>query len=232
MKKNVFIFGISGRMGQEIASIVDRNSTLNLIGGYSKEQTNLDLETAPDIVIDFSLPETFDSLKTFIQKYQPALVSGTTGLSDNQKQELTELGNVAPVFWAANMSFGVYLMCKLTETLAQYQQFYNYHIEETHHVHKKDKPSGTALIVEDAARKSTSKLGETVSLREGEVFGIHSFIAESPNERLEIKHEAHNRGLFAQGAVDISMWLSQQPKGFYTMDDFFMNFQTSDSAKR
>ena len=225
MKKSVYIFGISGRMGQEVAKIVEQTSTLELVGGYSRSSQSNEPTKSPDIVIDFSLPETFDDLTGFVKKHSSCLISGTTGINECQKKQLIKLGDSTPVFWAVNMSFGVYLMCRLTETLAKYQQFYDYHVEETHHVHKKDKPSGTALIIEDAAKASTSRLGETVSIREGEIFGIHRFIAKSPNESLEVRHEAFNRSLFAQGAVDISMWLYGKSPGFYTMDDFFQNFQ-------
>lgn len=224
MNKGVYIFGISGRMGQEVKKLVESTPGLELLGGYSRSQAGNTPERSPDIVIDFSLPETLPHLKEFIAKHNSCLVSGTTGLSEAQKLELKGLGSFSPVFWAANMSFGVYLMCQLVEKLARYDQFYNFNIEETHHIHKKDKPSGTALIVEESAKKSTSHLGQIKSIREGEVFGIHRFLASSKNESLEIKHEAYNRSLFAQGALDISSWLCQQPPGFYSMDDFFKNF--------
>ncbi|MCJ8275725.1 MAG: hypothetical protein HRT44_05310 [Bdellovibrionales bacterium] len=221
--KKVFLFGISGRMGAELKNQIEAHPNLICIGGYSKEDKNMDLAEAPDIVVDFSLPDAFDDLKTFMTKYPCALVSGTTGLSDDQKSELKNLGKASPVFWAANMSFGVFLMAKLTEFLAEYDENYNLHVEETHHIHKKDKPSGTAIIVEDAAKKKTQKLGETISHREGEVFGIHRFIATNEFESLEIRHEAFSRGLFAKGALDVAVWLSDQKPGFYNMDNYFEN---------
>lgn len=225
--KTVFIFGISGRMGQEVATIVEKTKGLKLIGGYSRANKNMNLPESPDIVIDFSLPETFSDLQAFIKTHNSCLVSGTTGVGDEQRTVIKKLSESVPVFWAANMSFGIYLMSKLTETLAKYDKLYSYQIEETHHIHKKDKPSGTAIIIEDAAKKSTSKLKPTISYREGEVFGIHRFSASSPNEKLEISHEAFNRGLFAQGAVDVSIWLSQQTPGLYKMDDFFQGLQAT-----
>lgn len=224
--KTVFIFGITGRMGQEIAGIVEKDPHLHLLGGYSQKNKNPPLEQSPDIVIDFSLPEALSDLQEFIKKHGSCLVSGTTGLTPDQKQQLQSLGQQVPTFWSANMSFGVFLMSRLTEVLAKHDKLYCYHVEETHHIHKKDKPSGTALIIEEAAKKSTNSLGPTKSIREGEIFGIHKFIAESANERLEITHEAFNRGLFAQGAVDIAQWLVSQPKGFYVMDDFFNHLIT------
>lgn len=226
--KKVFIFGVTGRMGQEVKKIVDDSKHLEYVGGYSGSSPTMELDQdqAPDLLIDFSLPAAFSDLRTFVERYKPAVVSGTTGLSVDQYTQLKGLGESAPIFWSANMSFGVYLMTKLTQALAQYDSLYNYHVEEIHHIHKKDKPSGTALLIEDAARKATQNLGDTVSIREGEVFGVHRFIASSENEVVEIKHEALNRGLFAQGAVDVGKWLISQKSGFYGMDDFYKHLSS------
>lgn len=224
MKKSVFIFGETGRMGQEIISIVNADDSLEYAGGFSREKGINQVLPKTDIIIDFSLPETLPTLIEYTTKTQAALVSGTTGLQSGDFEKLKTLGKISPVFWAANMSFGVYLMCQLTEMLAKYESFYRFSIEETHHIHKKDKPSGTALIVAEAAKRSTDKLETIDSIREGEVFGIHRFMANSKNESIEIRHEAFNRGLFAQGAVDISKWVVEQQPGFYSMDDFFQTF--------
>ncbi len=225
MSVAVFIFGESGRMGQEVKSIVNDTKGLEFVGGYSAQNPDLNPQKKPDVVIDFSLPETRTQLVDFVKAQGCSLVSGTTGFKEDDFMALKELGQQTSVFWAANMSFGVYLMSQLTEILAKYQAFYEFHVEETHHVHKKDKPSGTAIIIENSAKKSTDQLKPTISHREGEVFGIHRFIASSKNENLEIKHEAHNRSLFAQGAVDVAQWVVNQSPGFYGMDDFFKKFQ-------
>lgn len=224
MKKSVYVFGLTGRMGQEVVQVVENSRDLKLVGGFSRKNPSLEAKPSPDIIIDFSLPESLDSLIHFTQNHKfhkSCIVSGTTGYSEEQMDRLKSLGATLPVFWSANMSFGVYLMGQLVEKLAKYQQFYEFFIEETHHIHKKDKPSGTALIIEKAAKRATSKKIPILSHREGEVFGLHRFIALSKNERLEIQHEAFNRSLFAQGAIDVARWLSQQGPGFYTMDDFF-----------
>ncbi|MEM7645885.1 MAG: dihydrodipicolinate reductase C-terminal domain-containing protein, partial [Pseudomonadota bacterium] len=178
------------------------------------------LSEAPDILIDFSLPEALPGLVDFVKEHKSCVVSGTTGFNDSQFETFFELGKIVPLFWAANMSLGVHLMCELTEQLARYEKFFQFKIEEAHHVHKKDKPSGTALIIEQAARRSTSKIKPIESIREGEIFGIHRFIAESPLETLEVRHKALDRALFAQGALDVSLWLADQEPGVYTMGDF------------
>ncbi len=225
MNPAVFVFGESGRMGQEVKKIVEGSSHLDYVGGFSADKTDLKPSRSPDIIIDFSLPATLSKLCTFAEQESACVLSGTTGFQDSDFQKLKDLGQRVPTFWSANMSFGVYLMCQLTETLARYDRFYQFQVEETHHIHKVDKPSGTAIIVENAAKQSTDTLRPTISHREGEVFGIHRFIASSVNEQLEIRHEAHNRALFAQGAVDISQWLFKKDPGFYGMDDFFKTFE-------
>lgn len=225
MKKTVFVFGESGRMGQEVRKIVESSDDLEYLGGFSAQNSSLEIVRPVDIVIDFSLPETQKTLIDFAKKQNACVVSGTTGFTKDQLEQWKSLGKSVPTFWAANMSFGVHLMCQLTESLARFEKFFSFHVEETHHIHKVDKPSGTALIVEQAARRSTDSLKPTVSHREGEVFGIHRFIASSKNEQLEIRHDAHNRSLFAQGAVDVARWLVLQKAGLYEMDDFFNQFE-------
>ena len=224
--KSVLIFGETGRMGQEVKKIVEASPSLEYAGGFNRKNADAIKSLNPDIIIDFSLPAATESLINFVNEKPCAVVSGTTGWTEDEANKYKALGEVAPVFWSANMSFGVFLMCKLTEMLAKYDKFYNFKIEETHHIHKKDKPSGTAIMVKNAAEKSTSEIKTVESLREGEVFGIHRFIANSPNETLEIRHDATNRALFAQGAVDISEWLVSKPNGFYEMKDFFEAFNS------
>ena len=222
MSKKVFIFGESGRMGTHVKNIVDAHPSLTFAGGYQKGSDSSVAEK-PDLVIDFSLPEATPSLCEFVKTHGCAVVSGTTGWSSVEKKSFEQLSTRAPIFWSANMSFGVYLMCQMTEWLARYQDMYRYRIEETHHIHKKDKPSGTALLVKDAAEKVLPSVDDVESIREGEVFGIHRFMAQSDNELIEVRHEALNRKLFAQGAVDVGVWLMDQPTGLYTMDDFFQH---------
>lgn len=220
MKKGLFVYGASGRMGQEVLKIAEASTLFEPLGGYSRAQP-LKPTRAPDVIVDFSLPQALDSLCQMVSEQGSSLVSGTTGFNAAQLGQLRDLGKKVPVFWSANMSFGVYIMCKLTETLAKYSDLYKFHIEETHHIHKKDKPSGTALMIEAAAHRSTKHLEDTLSHREGEVFGTHSFFATSSREKLEIRHEALDRGLFAQGAIDVANWIVDQKPGFYVMDDFF-----------
>ncbi|MCB0377626.1 MAG: 4-hydroxy-tetrahydrodipicolinate reductase [Bdellovibrionales bacterium] len=216
----VFVFGASGRMGQELKKIIDSNSKYQWVGGYGQESHGFELSEKPDVVIDFSLPEALPQLISLVESQACALVSGTTGWDEPQRKSFESLKKQHPIFWSANMSVGIHLMAQLVKTLARFGDRYSFQIEETHHIHKKDKPSGTAILLEKAAQQSTDQLKPTLSIREGEVFGIHKFIAQSPNEALEIKHEAFGRSLFAQGALDVAEWLITQKPGLYTMENF------------
>ena len=218
--KSVFIFGLSGRMGQQLQELIKSSKDFKLVGGYSKEQAGLDTEEDIDVVIDFSLPETQQDLIAFCQKKKCALVSGTTGLQPDQQKNLENLAKERPVFWAANMSMGVYIMSQLIQELTRQPVSYSYQITDIHHIHKKDAPSGTALALEKAVHPKAS-LEPTESLREGEVLGIHNFKASGDFETLEIIHTAKDRKLFADGALRVALWLSDQTPGFYSMADYF-----------
>ena len=227
----VFVFGITGRMGQNLKRLLENHPKLELVGGFhqnshQKLHQPLAVDPKPDVILDFSLPQALPQVEEFLLQTQSpcGLVSGVTGYSPGAFKRLKALGEKHPVFWASNMSFGVFLMCQLTKTLARYHPFYEFHIEETHHIHKKDKPSGTALTIQKAAQESHAPLGPIRSHREGERFGEHRFIASGKNETLEIVHKAHDRELFAQGALEVALWLPHQPPGFYEMEAFFNQF--------
>ena len=217
---SIFLFGQSGRMGQQLQGLIDATDGCQVVGGYSKESSSLDLQDSVDVVIDFSLPETQKDLISFCEKKGCALVSGTTGLNKEQQNQFHSLAEKVPVFWSANMSFGVYLMSQLIEKLTGQKADYNYQIIETHHTHKKDAPSGTALLLEKSLNPGAST-EPTQSIREGEVLGIHNFKATAPYETLEIIHTAKDRKLFASGALNIALWLHSQPPGLYSMADYF-----------
>ena len=219
--KSVFVFGESGRMGSHVCDLLSHHNDLNYSGGFRRGVDLHEIAQEIDIIIDFSLPDTLKDLVEFAKRKKACVVSGTTGLNDSQIAQLQTLGETVPVFWSANMSFGVFLLCQLAKSLAKWDQFYDFSLSETHHIHKKDSPSGTALLIEKEVKKATQKQIPIQAFREGEVFGIHQFTALSPFEKIEINHEALDRKLFAKGALDIAGWLWQKPPGFYEMADFF-----------
>ncbi len=172
-----------------------------------------------DVMIDFSNPDAMSEALKWCVKNKVAFLGGTTGISNAQEKEMIAAAKVIPVFWASNFSVGVALMTEMLNVFSKHKEF-DFQIEELHHRHKKDRPSGTAKSLQKALQKVVSKaLPEPVSIRGGEIFGIHKVWAMSPSETITIEHTALNRSVFAKGAIRAAAWLSEQEPGNYTMRD-------------
>ena len=227
--KNLAIIGASGRMGAELLALaaefhlkttsgVGRSklsvSGLTLVDHVSK------LDPAQvDVVIDFSLPELTEDVLKWCEKNKKPLVSGVTGLSAEQKSLFTKAGATIPNLWAPNMSLGVAVLARMMSELKNLKGF-EFQIEELHHKRKKDKPSGTALFLQ---QKLEAAIGESapspVAIRGGGIFGIHRVWAMGEEETITLEHNAMNRRVFARGALNAARWLLSQPPGTYTIDD-------------
>lgn len=231
MKKlNVAVFGASGRMGQEIQALMQDSKNFNsalgisLDGkapGFAKAAGKLDPKdfSKVDVMIDFSIAGSFSKVLQFAVANGIPLVSGTTGISEKDKKELAKAARKIPVLWAPNMSLGVATLQKALEAFAALKHF-DFQIEETHHRHKKDAPSGTALLLQKKMQEVLGReLPEPLALRGGGVFGVHQVHAMGDNETLVFEHRALNRKLFAEGALAAARWLATQKKGLYTLQD-------------
>ncbi len=224
---NVIVVGRSGRMGLEIEAVAKDSSLVKIVGGVGREAGGLEscfqavekMGQLVDAVIDFSLPvATFDVTKTCVKRKVP-LVSGVTGLSEAERNALSDAGKVIPVLYSANMSIGVQILAKALDALKGVDGF-DFAIEETHHRHKRDRPSGTALLIDDELLKRTGKrAAEIVSLRGGGVVGDHKFLAFSDSEVLTFGHQALNRAVFARGACRAARWIVGKPAGSYSLAD-------------
>lgn len=175
-----------------------------------------------DVVIDFSLPDaTISNIETAC-KLKKAAVVGTTGHSQEQKKNITKMGRKLPMVLAPNMSIGVNVMWKALGVVASgFGSDIDISVSETHHVHKKDKPSGTALEIERVLKQSlgSSQNIKIESHREGEVVGVHTTIFDSPQETLKIIHSAKSRDAFAVGSIRAAKWVVGKQNGIYTMMD-------------
>lgn len=230
MKIKVAVLGASGRMGQEVLKVLSEYKDLEAslavsrtqnVAGFLKSSSSLDDIKSVDVVIDFSLPETFNENVESCIKYKKPLVSGVTGLSLEQHKNLLKAGESIAVLWAPNMSLGVAVLNKTLQQLGDLKD-YDFQIEETHHQHKKDKPSGTALHLQKTLEKSVGKkLPEPLAIRGGGVFGLHRIFVMGPEETLVFEHQALGRGVFARGAVRAAQWLVQQKQGIYKIEDIF-----------
>lgn len=228
----VGLVGHSGRMGEEIKKMISEDSRFELAGTWdSREQKLLsgnDTWTSSTIdgVIDFSLPDNFKKVIDWCQEHQVPLVSGVTGLEMEFSEKVKSLGYSqanAPLFWASNMSLGI---ATVREMLKAFKVFKDekFVISETHHVHKKDKPSGTAVTLQKDLEKIVGQGRVHVeAYREGEVFGIHEIKVITPNEEIVIKHTALNRKVFAQGSLEVLHWIVGQTPDFYSAGDFLQD---------
>ena len=246
---NVLVNGCNGKMGQEVAKIVNIDNDCVLLGGVDKVNTGEftfpvytnynDIKENPDVIIDFSIPvATMNILKYAREKHIPVIIA-TTGFSKDQEAEIKELSKEIPIFKSANMSLDINLMCRIVSNLAQILKGNDIEIVETHHNRKIDSPSGTAMLLANSINKALdnsmsyefdrhnkhekrakNEIGIS-SIRGGNIVGEHSVIFFSENESFEIKHTAYSRSLFAEGAVKAAKFIisNKFESGMYDMND-------------
>ncbi|MDD5432611.1 MAG: 4-hydroxy-tetrahydrodipicolinate reductase [Candidatus Omnitrophica bacterium] len=228
------IAGACGKMGRRIYELASHNSDFEvnlalekkgtpLIGkelGKLKISSNSDGLFLIDVLIDFTIPEATEINLDYVARYKKALVLGTTGLSDAQIKKVEEVSNVVPVVFSPNMAIGVnVLFSMLPEIAKKLGPDYDIEIVEAHHKAKKDAPSGTAKKMQQVLVDATKKTIPTHSVRLGDIIGDHTVIFCGNSERIEIKHQAHTRDLFALGALKAAKWVVGKPAGLYSMQD-------------
>lgn len=223
----VLLHGASGRMGRSLLRLAPERSDLRVVAGASRtggpvpEAPSLPMlvaghfEGAPpfDLVVDFSLPEAFDPVLAFCVAHDKALVSGTTGLSPSQREALDRAAERIPVLWSANFSAGVAVLGALVRQAAAALPAWDADIVESHHTHKKDAPSGTALHLGAAVAAGRGREPRYASLRAGDIVGEHLVQLSGPGERLELVHRATNRDIFARGALEAAARLAGRGPG-------------------
>lgn len=241
----VFINGICGRMGNEVAKLVLKEKDMNLLGGLDRHSnSNLSypifsninsLVDFPNVIIDFSTPEATLSILPYCLSHHIPIVIATTGFSKEQQKEITDASLHIPIFQSNNMSYEITLISHIISELSQKLPNADIEIVETHHNQKKDSPSGTALLLADSINVNSSYIYELnrtqkrekrnpkeigfSSIRGGNIVGEHSVLFFSPNETIEIKHTAHSRAVFAEGAIKAANFLVNQKAGLYSMKD-------------
>ncbi|AJR25640.1 MULTISPECIES: 4-hydroxy-tetrahydrodipicolinate reductase [Sphingobium] len=243
------IFGAAGRMGRAIAQVAqeagleiaggtDRGGAGELAPGIAITADPLALAEQSDVLIDFSVPAALSAhLDACIAAKKPILI-GTTGLESAHHALIDEASRQVPILQTGNTSLGVNLLAALVEqAAARLNDDWDIEIVEMHHRHKVDAPSGTALLLGEAAARGRgialadhSERGRDgitgarargaigfAALRGGSVAGDHQVILAAEGERIEIGHRAENRVIFARGAVKGAQWLIGQPVGRYDM---------------
>lgn len=228
------IAGACGKMGRRIFELAsrDKNFEVNLalerkgtpmIGkelGRLKVSSNSDGIFLIDVLVDFTVPEASEKNLDYVAKYKKALVLGTTALNENQLNKVKEISRIVPVVFSPNMSVGVnVLFTILPEITRRLGPDYDIEIVEAHHKAKKDAPSGTAKRLAQILADITKKEIPAHAIRLGDIVGDHTIIFCGNSERIEIKHQAHSRDLFAQGALKAAKWVFGKPAGLYSMQD-------------
>ena len=242
----VGVSGCLGRMGQELVSHSKNDKRINYVGGFDINDTNKDIAKiflTADVIIDFSSPFSIKKNIEMAIHNKTALVIGTTGLNEKNIKQLKNASKKIPILVSSNMSLGVNLLFNLVEKTASILKDSDYDIEiaETHHKHKKDAPSGTAISLgEYAAKGRKTKLkkikvfdrtkktlarkkgdiGFSVT-RGGEVPGEHTVSFIGQNDRLDLFHKASNRSIFVGGAIEAAIFVNKKKSGFFDMKNLF-----------
>jgi 4-hydroxy-tetrahydrodipicolinate reductase len=238
MNINVGLFGGSGKMGKAIEQMLPIMKTKNklvphlYIGKDTSKLFSISAEKIinvedeilndVDVWIEFTSPEGLLRLLKVTEKFKTPIVSGSTGLSEKDFGILKKLSSKRKMFWASNMSPGLWAFRQAMKGLGHISNF-DFAIEEIHHTQKKDNPSGTAKTLhKDLEKIVNKKVQLQQGLRIGGVFGVHTLSAASSNEMITMQHQALNRTVFAEGALLASDWLISQKNGLYSMDDMFL----------
>lgn len=217
---NLALVGASGRMGHEIEKLASSSSVFKVVVRLDEDSSWPVDRKSVDVVLDFSSPQGLGLALTWCLKHKVALVSGTTGLTKAEKERLRRAARKIPILYSANMSPGVALFVQILQNFKAIKDW-SFEIEESHHQHKKDKPSGTALLLQQILDKTIGrKSGPIVSHRLGEVPGTHQIKAIGPEETLTVQHVAHDRRVFARGALSAARWLFDKKRpGLYDLSD-------------
>jgi len=253
---NLAITGCMGRMGQQLIKSSKKNKNFKLVTLTESRSVNkkfngikpeLNSEKAfekVDIIIDFTVPDCTLEILKIASKLKKKVVIGTTGFNKNQENQIKKFSKKTPILKAGNMSLGVNLLMYLTEIASKsLNDEYLSKIFEVHHKHKKDYPSGTALMlgkgIADGKNKDLYSLigkkflnkksfpyGKKInfnSIRKGEIIGEHEVKFSSGKEIITLNHEAFDRELYSDGALTASKWLMKKKPGLYSMRDL-LNF--------
>ena len=258
MKKiNLAVTGCMGRMGQQIIKsaksdkdfklvALTENKSINkkILGVKLEQNTELTLRKS-NLIIDFTIPKcTFQILK-IASKLKKRVVIGTTGFTKKEENLIKNFSKKIPILKAGNMSLGINLLMYLTEiTASSLGNKFLSKIFEVHHKHKKDYPSGTALMLgkgialgkkrdfysllgKKYLNKKTFPYGNKInfnSIRKGEIIGEHEVKFSSGKEIITLNHEAFDRALYSEGALSAAKWLMNKKPGLYSMRDV-LNFK-------
>ncbi len=207
------LIGATGRLGKEVVNVfADHNHELV----FTYDLTGEWIEKEPEIIVDASLPEVFNDSFGFVKQFKVPLIIATTGLTDTNLKELKKLSETYPVVQSYNFSVGIQVLLQLTKLANEKLPDWDVEISETHHRFKKDKPSGTAKMMQEIFG---DKEVNTSSLRLGNVPGDHSVNFAGLGEVLSVSHRATSRRTFAEGILKSGEFAIKKENGFYSFTD-------------
>ena len=256
-KINIAITGCMGRMGQQLIKSSNKDKSIKLvaltenrlinkkISGIKPELNTEKALSKANVIIDFTIPKcTFEVLEIAL-KNKKKVVIGTTGFTKKEENLIKKYSKKISILKAGNMSLGINLLMYLTEiTSSSLGNNYLSKVFEVHHKHKKDHPSGTALMLgkgiaigrnkdfykmmgKKYLNKNNFPYGKKInfnSIRKGEIIGEHEVAFSSGKEIIRLNHEAFDRALYSEGAITAAKWLINKKPGLYSMRDL-LNFK-------
>ena len=254
MKKlKVSITGCLGRMGTQLIKTIKKNKNIKIvsvteekiekkrkIGNLKIQKNSINAFKNTSVIIDFTTPSCTIEILKIAKQLRKKVVIGTTGFSLKQEKYIKNAAKFIPVLKAGNMSLGINVLMYLAElTSKSLGSKYLIKIVEEHHKHKKDYPSGTALMLGEGAAKGRGKslkkiMGKKLlnknnlpfskkinfsSKRKGEIVGNHSVLFSNNMEVINLTHNAYDRSLYSEGALYATQWLTKKRPGYYSMRD-------------
>ncbi len=248
----IAITGANGKMGKVVASLAAARSDCKVIegvdlndapnGAFPIVKLPFDLPEKPDVIIDFSHPSALDDLLSYCTINHVPLVAATTGYTDEQIAKIKKTSEQTPIFFTFNFSLGINLLVELGKRAVNILGGqYDIEIVEKHHNQKKDAPSGTAIMIAEALngelgnkmkyvydRHSVRKARESNeigmhSIRGGTIVGEHDIIFAGHDEVITLSHSAGSKEVFANGALNASIFLAGKENGLYDMADLLDN---------
>ncbi len=224
------IAGAAGKMGKMIHRLAAADDKIEVTGllenkGHPEAGGEItdDIGRAfsgADCVIDFTSPEAVVEHAGACRELKLPMVIGVTGLDASRENAVKEAAKDIPVVFSPNMAPGVNLLFAIAaKAAAVLSDDFDIRVDETHHVHKKDAPSGTAKMILSVIRDSSGTEAPCEAKREGEVVGNHGITFDNAFETLEIRHNAKTREVFASGAIRAAKYIVSKPAGLYSMSD-------------
>lgn len=237
----VILYGAEGRMGTETAKLLEASPDFEIAAKVDRMSVSGNCLPSidsfggqADVIIDFSFHGAVGEILSYAEEKNIPAVICTTGHTAEELEIIKQASEKVAVFHSANMSLGVALLCNLAKKTAQAFPDADIEIVETHHNRKLDAPSGTALMLAKAlqsvrkgsklicgrdgnCKREKDDIGIS-AVRRGNIVGIHEVYVSTDNQTITLKHEAHSRALFAEGALSAAQFIADKPAGLYDMN--------------